>query len=114
MFIGYKLVIAGNLDQRTCESTRYQPFRFSTNGMSTCVFEKTYCNEEGLIVFNNGSTKTDRQCRCDYTRGYDFISKPKHGCYCIPSMDDCSCYQKQCPQGFILSPGKSLEAELYI
>ncbi|CAC5358298.1 unnamed protein product [Mytilus coruscus] len=101
---GYKFVIVGNLDRRKCESTRYQPFTFSTNGRKTCIFEKTFCSEEGQIISNNGSTKVDRQCRCDYTRGYDFITKPNNGCYCVPSMEDCSCYQKPCPLGFILNP----------
>ncbi|XP_052076733.1 serine/threonine-protein phosphatase 6 regulatory ankyrin repeat subunit C-like [Mytilus californianus] len=101
---GYKFVIAGNLDRRKCASSSYQPFTFSTKGTSTCIFEKTYCSEEGQIIFNNGSSNSDRKCRCDYTRGYDFITKPKHSCYCVPSMEDCSCCQKHCTPGFILSP----------
>lgn len=105
-FVGYKFVIAGNPDRRKCESTRYQPLTFSTNGGSTCIFGKTYCNEEGQIIFNNGSSDSDRQCRCDYTRGYDFITKPENECYCVPAIDDCSCYQKPCPPGYIVSPGK--------
>lgn len=113
-FVGYKFVISGNPDRRKCKSSEYQPFTFSTNGYSTCIFQKTDCNEEGQIIINNGSTKSDRRCRCDYTRGYNFINKPEHGCYCVSSFEDCSCYQKPCPPGLILSPGKRLISMRYI
>lgn len=95
-------------DHRHCEATRFQPFRFSTNSSTFCVFEKTNCGDEGQIIFRNGSTSLDRQCRCDYTRGYAFTTKPDHGCFCVPSMEDCSCYHKPCPSGLILGPGKPL------
>lgn len=102
---GYKCVIAGNFDcRKKCVSTRYQPFRFSTNGMSTCSLQKSYCSGEGQIIFSNGSSKSDRRCRCDYTQGYDFITKPEHGCYCVPLKEDCSCYKKRCPAGLFISP----------
>lgn len=108
-FVGYKCVIAGNFDcRKKCVSTRYQPFRFSTNGMSTCSLKKSYCSGEGQIIMSNGSSKSDRRCRCDYTQGYGFITKPEHGCYCVPSKEDCSCYKKRCPAGLIISPGKLL------
>ncbi|VDI08512.1 Hypothetical predicted protein, partial [Mytilus galloprovincialis] len=101
---GFKFAIVGSLDKRTCERTRYQPFTFSTNGMSACIFEKTSCIEKGQIIFSNGSSNSDRQCRCDYTQGYDFITKPEHICYCVPSKEDCSCFKKRCPAGLIVSP----------
>jgi hypothetical protein len=74
---------------------------------ATTVYEKSLCNEEGQIVFKNGTKISDRTCRCDYSRGYDFVVKPKDGCECIPSEEDCSCYHKTCQTGFILSPGES-------
>ncbi|VDI42110.1 Hypothetical predicted protein [Mytilus galloprovincialis] len=101
---GHKLVLVGDLDRRDCEGTRYQPFSFSTNGMSSCIFEKTYCREEGQVIHTEGTADSDRQCRCDYTRSYAFIIKPKQSCYCVPSKEDCSCYKKPCPLGFIMTP----------
>ncbi|XP_071124951.1 uncharacterized protein [Mytilus edulis] len=101
---GHKLVLVGDLDRRDCEGTRYQPFSFSTNGMSSCIFEKTNCKEEGQVIHTEGTADSDRQCRCDYTRSYVFIIKPEHSCYCVPSKEDCSCYKKTCPLGFIMTP----------
>ncbi|XP_076117420.1 uncharacterized protein LOC143085123 [Mytilus galloprovincialis] len=101
---GHKLVFVGDLDRRDCEGTRYQPFSFSTNGMSACIFEKTYCKEEGQVIHTEGTADSDRQCRCDYTRSYAFIIKPEQSCYCVPSKEDCSCYKKPCPHGFIMTP----------
>ncbi|XP_063415854.1 uncharacterized protein LOC134697505 [Mytilus trossulus] len=101
---GHKLVIVGDLDRRDCEGIRYQPFSFSTNGMSACIFEKTYCKEEGQVIHTEGTADSDRQCRCDYTRSYAFIIKPEQSCYCVPSKEDCSCYKKPCPLGFIMTP----------
>ncbi|CAG2226043.1 unnamed protein product [Mytilus edulis] len=94
---GHKLVFVGDLDRRDFEGTRYQPFSFSTNGMSACIFEKTYCKEEGQVIHIEGTADSDRQCRCDYTRSYAFIIKPEQSCYCVPSKEDCSCYKKPCP-----------------
>ena len=74
---------------------------------ATTVYEKSLCNEEGQIVLKNGTKISDRTCRCDYSKGYDFVVKPKDGCECIPSEEDCSCYHKTCQTGFILSPGES-------
>ena len=74
---------------------------------ATTVYEKSLCNEEGQIVFKNGTKISDRTCRCDYSRGYDFVVKSKDGCECIPSEEDCSCYHKTCQTGFILSLGES-------
>ncbi|XP_052076731.1 uncharacterized protein LOC127714719 [Mytilus californianus] len=101
---GHKLVLVGDLDRRDCEGTRYQPFSFSTNGMSSCIFEKTYCREEGQVIHTDGTADSDRQCRCDYTRSYAFIIMPKQSCYCVPSKEDCSCYKKPCPLDFIMTP----------
>lgn len=107
-FVGFKFVILGNPYKRKCNSMEYQPFTFSTNGSSTCILKKMHCSEEGQIIINNGSTTSNSQCRCDYTRGYDFITKPHDSCNCEPSMEDCLCYHKRCTIGFRLSPGKRL------
>ncbi|XP_052076313.1 uncharacterized protein LOC127714293 isoform X2 [Mytilus californianus] len=101
---GHKVVIVGGIQGVDCEHDIYQPFKYWTNGSSTCAFKKNPCNAEGQVIHDNGTTKTDRQCRCDYSKGYDFIKKPKYACYCESSKEDCSCYQKQCPYGFVLTP----------
>lgn len=100
---GQKCVIRGNLDGEDCSTERYQPLPFRTDGLSDCVFKKTNCTDEGLIIYTHGSTTKDTQCRCDHSKGFAFLSKPKHSCYCIPSQEDCSCYQKECQRGFKLS-----------
>ncbi|VDI33897.1 Hypothetical predicted protein [Mytilus galloprovincialis] len=101
---GHKVVIVGGIQGVDCEHDIYQPFKYWTNGSSTCAFKKTICNAEGQIIYDNGTTKTDRQCRCDYRRGYKFIKRPKYACYCEPSKEDCSCYKKECPSDFVLTP----------
>ncbi|XP_076117422.1 uncharacterized protein LOC143085125 [Mytilus galloprovincialis] len=101
---GHKLVLVGHHHHRKCEGTKYQPFSFSTNGMSSCIFKKTYCNEKGQVNHDDGTVKSDRQCRCDYNRNYDFITKPAHSCYCRASLEDCSCYKKPCPVGYSMTP----------
>lgn len=105
-FKGQKCVIRGNLDGEDCSTERYQPLPFRTDGLSDCVFKKTNCTDEGLIMYTHGSTTKDTQCRCDHSKGFAFLSKPKHSCYCIPSQEDCSCYQKECQRGFKLSLSK--------
>ncbi|VDI09723.1 Hypothetical predicted protein [Mytilus galloprovincialis] len=100
---GFKYVISGNLNGEPCNRTRYQPFKFSMDGNSDCVFLKSMCSEDGQIVYSNGTTKTDITCRCDYTRGYNFVKIPKHTCYCDPSREDCSCYKKPCGDHEVLT-----------
>ncbi|CAC5394960.1 unnamed protein product [Mytilus coruscus] len=105
---GRKLIVAGSsngtLQGANCDSEFYQPFKFLSSGSSRCVYEKSYCSEEGLVTSRNGTLEKDRSCRCDYTRGYDFIVQPKHRCHCEPSEEDCSCHLKICPSNYILSP----------
>ena len=67
------------------------------------------CKGEGQTVINNGTAISDRQCGCDYSNGYDFVTKPKHPCFCVPSEEDCSCYFRSCPAGFFFTPGISLD-----
>ncbi|VDI74393.1 Hypothetical predicted protein [Mytilus galloprovincialis] len=105
---GQKLIVAGSstgtLQGTDCDSNFYQPFKFLSSGNSRCVYKKSYCSEEGQIVYRNGTEKNDKFCRCDYTRGYDFITRPNHPCWCVPSKEDCSCYHKTCSSNYILSP----------
>ncbi|XP_063416229.1 uncharacterized protein LOC134697872 [Mytilus trossulus] len=105
---GRKLIVAGSsegtLQGNDCGTNVYQPFKFLSSGNSRCVYKKSDCSEEGQVVFRNGTEKNDRSCRCDYTRGYNFITRPNHPCLCVPSKEDCSCYHKICPTKYILSP----------
>ncbi|XP_076116782.1 uncharacterized protein LOC143084258 [Mytilus galloprovincialis] len=101
---GYKYLLRGQPDFTQCEIERYQPIRLLSNVSNQCIFEKSKCIENGQFLFKNGTTETDRSCRCDYTRGYAFITKPKNLCSCIPSEEDCNCYKKSCPHRGLLTP----------
>ncbi|CAG2187816.1 unnamed protein product [Mytilus edulis] len=100
----YKIQIVGSLEGVQCASDRYQPFIFWTNGSYLCKFEKSLCHGEGEVRYSLGTTTEDRACRCDYTNGYDFVVSPNHTCFCMPTEEDCSCFMRQCPSGFVLSP----------
>lgn len=102
---GYKYVVSGNINGKPCDLERFQPFKFKTDGYSRCVFEKSVCNEEGQVNLKNGTTISDRTCRCDYTGGYAFVTKPANICFCVPSQEDCSCFKKHCKEKEILTPG---------
>ncbi|XP_071123999.1 uncharacterized protein [Mytilus edulis] len=86
-----------------CAFNRYQPFMFWTNGSSECTFQKSLCSGEGQMVVTDNLTRTDTTCRCDYRKGYSFVIQSKYITYCIPSEEDCSCYNKQCLGGYILN-----------
>lgn len=105
-FVGTKLQVLGSLEPVQCASNRYQPGTFWTNGSNNCKFEKSLCADEGQISFSSGTTTEDRTCRCDYTKGYDFVITPHNTCYCMPIEEDCSCFIRHCPSRFVLSPGK--------
>lgn len=105
---GDKTVVnSGNFDTESCRNNRFQPFPFSTTKSNDCIFMKTLCSGEGQIVHSNGTSRHDRECRCDYTRGFSFLSnRIKRRCHCDPTTEDCSCFKKVCGKGEILSPGK--------
>lgn len=105
-FSGEKYVITGRRRNVDCSAGTFQPFLFWSNASSDCVFIKSNCHEHGQVLYDNGSTQMDRSCRCDYTRGFDFIVKPNNPCYCIPSIEDCSCYKTTCVVTQKLTPGK--------
>lgn len=97
---GRKNVLRGGLDADICATERFQPWpiKYYTNVSTNCIFLKSKCNEEGQVLYGNGNRNYDTSCRCDYTRGYDFLMKPRNPCFCIPSEEDCSCYSKVCPE----------------
>ncbi|XP_076071555.1 uncharacterized protein LOC143042935 [Mytilus galloprovincialis] len=101
---GLKYVISGTYRNVKCSEERYQPFTFWTNRSTYCLYLKSPCSETGQLVFDNTSTIGDSTCRCDYTRHYAFLSLPRNPCFCKPSVEDCSCYIKQCPNNTTLSP----------
>ncbi|XP_071161095.1 uncharacterized protein [Mytilus edulis] len=88
--------ITGNVDSKKCPPDRYQPRPMFSNVGNKCVYEKSVCNEEGQVVYTNGSRSEDRTCRCDYNRGYTFESSPMDSCHCKPTQEDCSCYLNTC------------------
>ncbi|CAC5415484.1 unnamed protein product [Mytilus coruscus] len=102
---GYKFIIRGNIDGIECEKNRFQPIKFWTNGSNDCILEKTHCNEPGQVIHDEGSSTSDRTCRCDYTRGFAFVTSPKQNCFCNPSLDDCSCFMKPCSKFQVMTPG---------
>ncbi|CAG2249013.1 unnamed protein product [Mytilus edulis] len=94
--IGSKLVFQPLFNLAECNSGRYQPIVFTTHGNSECIYSQSKCTAEGQVVFSNGSARTDNTCRCDYTKGYAFVTRPKNSCFCNPSDEDCSCFRVTC------------------
>ncbi|XP_052087895.1 uncharacterized protein LOC127724933 [Mytilus californianus] len=95
---GYKYVYQPNLNRASCNVTRYQPFIFDTIGSSDCTFLKSVCNSEGQSTYDNGTTKSDRTCKCNTDRGYTYVKEPKNHNYCNPSNEDCSCHMGTNPK----------------
>ncbi|XP_071143952.1 uncharacterized protein [Mytilus edulis] len=93
---GSKLIFEPYFNKAGCSYKRYQPFPFSTDGNNKCVYQKSFCNEEGQIVHREGSMINDSTCECDSSLGYIFVTTPKHNCYCLPSEEDCSCRKLIC------------------
>ncbi|CAG2200452.1 unnamed protein product [Mytilus edulis] len=93
-----KLVFQLLFNLAECNTGRYQPIVFTTHGNSECIYSKSKCTDEGQVVFRNDSSSRDVACRCDYTKGYAFVTKPKNSCFCKPSEEDCSCFRARCIQ----------------
>lgn len=104
--LGLKYVISRTFRRFPCSTNRFQPITFWSNRSTDCLYLKSPCSETGQLVLDNTSTIGDSTCRCDYTRHYAFVSPPRNLCFCTPSLEDCSCYIKQCPENTTLSPGK--------
>ncbi|CAC5407952.1 unnamed protein product [Mytilus coruscus] len=100
---GEKYVITGSLRNVDCSKKRYQPFSLWSNVSGECLYQKSLCKGDGQVVFDNGSSTIDRKCRCDFTKGYKFVQRPVHICFCIPSEEDCSCNIIKCDVDRILS-----------
>ncbi|CAC5371648.1 unnamed protein product [Mytilus coruscus] len=100
---GYMVTLRTNLNGVHCPDDLYQPLIFFSNESSNCEFKKSFCSNEGQLLSRNGTIKTDRQCRCNYVEGYTFVTNPTDACSCVPAVEDCSCYRKQCSKNHILS-----------
>lgn len=74
--------------------TRYQPIKFRSILNNQCILLKSFCNELGQKLFSVGSTREDTKCYCDYEKGFLYITKPSHPCFCVPAEEDCSCYNE--------------------
>ncbi|VDH93208.1 Hypothetical predicted protein [Mytilus galloprovincialis] len=104
---GRKSVLRGGIDADECSKERYQPSGYTlyTNASTNCILLKSFCNEEGQVVYDHGNRTTDATCICNYRRGFAFLIKPNNPCYCKPSQEDCSCFLKICSNSsHILSP----------
>ncbi|VDH92868.1 Hypothetical predicted protein [Mytilus galloprovincialis] len=97
---GSYVLYEGGLNSKHCPDDQYQPMPYASNEDNKndkCMYLKTQCNGEGQLIHDlSEKPDKDRTCRCDYSRGYDFVYKPRNRCYCIPTEEDCSCYQKPC------------------
>lgn len=94
-----------------CNAGRFQPIIFTTNGNSECILLKSKCDEDGQVVHSNGTSRNDISCRCDYTKGYSFVSPPENSCFCKPYVEDCSCFRVKCEK---LSAGQFLKSIIII
>lgn len=103
--IGFRRIYSGGITRSPCSEDRFQPFRYTTYGNYECVYLKSFCTEVGQVVFDNGSTISDRRCACDHSKNYTFMNQPHHFCYCEPDKEDCSCIIKTCPDQYIIDPG---------
>ncbi|CAC5411139.1 unnamed protein product [Mytilus coruscus] len=99
--IGSNLVFQPLFNIAECKAGRYQPIVFNTHGNSECILLNSKCDEEGQVVYRNGTSDHDITCRCDYTKGYAFVSKTENNCFCKPAEEDCSCFRVKCTE---LSP----------
>ncbi|VDI80363.1 Hypothetical predicted protein [Mytilus galloprovincialis] len=103
--IGNKLVLnIGNFNRKPCSSTHYQPLTFFSFGNTNCSHLKSPCSEEGQVIADNGTSYSDRSCRCDYRQGYAFVNDTSVHCSCMPSKEECTCFQKSCRENEVLSP----------
>ncbi|CAG2193458.1 unnamed protein product [Mytilus edulis] len=84
---------SGNLNSENCPGDEFQFEPSWSNEQSRCLFRKSFCNEEGQIIYSDENSSRDRRCVCDYTNGYKFTTYPINRNYCVPFEEDCSCYR---------------------
>lgn len=84
---------SGNLNSEICPEDEFQFGPSWSNEQSKCLFRKSLCNEEGQIIYSHENSSRDRRCACDHTDGYKLTTHPRNRQYCIPFVEDCSCYR---------------------
>ncbi|CAC5378268.1 unnamed protein product [Mytilus coruscus] len=100
----YPVLRGRYIDYETCPVSSYQPFLFRSNERYKCTYLKSKCSSDGQVEVNDGTTRSNKACRCDYNRGFAFVIRPQNQSACIPSQEDCSCYSKRCVEGQNLNP----------
>ena len=103
---GFKSVKSGSRDAEECSNGSFAPLPSWSNASNECIYLKSKCTEEGQVVYDSESTKTDATCQCDYKSGYKFMVEPAEKVWCRPWTEDCTCYIHKCPEGNILTSGK--------
>lgn len=80
-----------------CYKDRFQPFDFSTEKTTSCIYLKSKCSEEGqYTIINNTSHSTTADTTCGCKQGFSFISSTNiKSCSCIPFIEDCTCFKKR-------------------
>ncbi|XP_071164571.1 uncharacterized protein [Mytilus edulis] len=106
----YPVLRGRYIDYETCPVSTYQPFLFRSNERYKCTYLKSICSLDGQVKVNDGTTTSDKACRCDYNRGYAFVIRPQNQSACIPSQEDCSCYSKRCEKDQHLNPDYECQA----
>ncbi|XP_063425983.1 uncharacterized protein LOC134709764 isoform X2 [Mytilus trossulus] len=99
----YPVIRGENIDYEICSADSYQPVLFRSNAHFKCIYLKSNCSLEGQVEMNVGTTTSDKACRCDYNKGFAFVTRPRNPCACVPSKEDCSCYIKRCAKGQTLN-----------
>ncbi|XP_052063983.1 uncharacterized protein LOC127704129 isoform X2 [Mytilus californianus] len=100
----YPVLRGRYIDYETCPVSSYQTFLFRSNERYKCTYLKSMCSSDGQVEVNDGTTTSNKACRCDYNRGFAFVIRPQNQSACIPSQEDCSCYSKRCVEGQNLNP----------
>ncbi|CAC5382882.1 unnamed protein product [Mytilus coruscus] len=104
---GYMTVIdhqSGDINNADCLEDTFQPTPYKSNTQCGCALMKSTCNDIGQVISTNGSTDKDRTCRCDYLKGYTYVTMPDDRCNCSPKGENCTCKLIECPNGSRLSP----------
>lgn len=94
------------INDEPCIAQELQPFVILSNEANQCTYKKDLCTGKGQIILSNGTASSNRRCRCDYKKGYSFVTKPSQICYCDPGQEDCSCVLLECGHNKELHPGK--------
>lgn len=93
------------INDEVCIPQQFQPFVILSTDANKCIYTKDLCAEKGQVIFNNGTASENSRCRCDYRKGYLFVTKPQNICYCDPVQEDCACVLADCKYNKELNSG---------